>query len=104
MTHVAASISRVTQMMTEISASSLDQSTGIEQVNQAVVQMDEMTQQNAALVEEAAAAAASLHRQTQQLKEAVSVFEISETVLRTQQLDDPRGQEAAFALSGMRAI
>ncbi|MFM0203895.1 methyl-accepting chemotaxis protein [Paraburkholderia fungorum] len=104
MTHVSASISRVTQMMAEISASSLEQSTGIEQVNQAVVQMDEMTQQNAALVEEAAAAAASLHQQTQQLKEAVSVFEISETVLRTQQMDEPRGQGAAFALSGMRAI
>jgi methyl-accepting chemotaxis protein I, serine sensor receptor len=104
MSNVSASISRVTQMMAEISASSLEQSTGIEQVNQAVVQMDEMTQQNAALVEEAAAAAASLHQQTQQLKDAVSVFEISETVLRTQQIDDLRGQTAAFALSGMRAI
>jgi hypothetical protein len=50
------------------------------------------------------AAAASLHQQTQQLKEAVSVFEISETVLRTQQMDDTRRQAAAFALSGMRAI
>ena len=104
MSNVSASISRVTQMMAEISASSLEQSTGIEQVNQAVVQMDEMTQQNAALVEEAAAAAASLHQQTQQLKDAVSVFEISETVLRMQQIDDLRGQTAAFALSGMRAI
>jgi methyl-accepting chemotaxis protein-2 (aspartate sensor receptor) len=47
---------------------------------------------------------ASLHQQTQQLKEAVSVIEISETVLRTQQMDDTRGQAAAFALSGMRAI
>ncbi|MGF6572219.1 methyl-accepting chemotaxis protein-1 (serine sensor receptor) [Paraburkholderia sp. GAS333] len=104
MNNVSESISRVTQMMAEISASSLEQSTGIEQVNQAVVQMDEMTQQNAALVEEAAAAAASLHQQTQQLKQAVSVFEISETVLRTQQLDDVRGANGEFALSGMRAI
>ncbi|CAE6692561.1 Methyl-accepting chemotaxis protein I [Paraburkholderia aspalathi] len=104
MRNVSASISRVTQMMAEISASSLEQSTGIEQVNQAVVQMDEMTQQNAALVEEAAAAAASLHQQTQQLKDAVSVFEISETVLRMQQMEDLHGQTAAFALSGMRAI
>ena len=91
-------------MMAEISASSLEQSTGIEQVNQAVVQMDEMTQQNAALVEEAAAAAASLHQQTQQLKQAVSVFEISESVLRTQQIDEARGPSADFSLSGMRAI
>jgi methyl-accepting chemotaxis protein-2 (aspartate sensor receptor) len=104
MSNVSASISRVTQMMAEISASSLEQSTGIEQVNQAVVQMDEMTQQNAALVEEAAAAAASLHQQTQQLKEAVSVFEISEAVLRTQQFDAMPVQSAQFALSRMRAI
>jgi methyl-accepting chemotaxis protein-2 (aspartate sensor receptor) len=104
MSNVSASISRVTQMMAEISASSLEQSTGIEQVNQAVVQMDEMTQQNAALVEQAAAAAASLHQQTQQLKQAVSVFEISESVLRTQQFDEARGQSADFSLSGMRAI
>ena len=81
MQNVSTSISRVAQMMSEISASSLEQSTGIEQVNQAVVQMDQMTQQNAALVEEAAAAASSLHDQTRQLKEAVSVFEISNTVL-----------------------
>jgi methyl-accepting chemotaxis protein-2 (aspartate sensor receptor) len=92
MRNVSESISRVTQMMAEISASSLEQSTGIEQVNQAVVQMDEMTQQNAALVEEAAAAAASLHQQTQQLKAAVSVFEISDVVLRMQQFDELRGE------------
>lgn len=78
---VSTSISRVAQVMSEISASSHEQSTGIEQVNQAVVQMDRMTQQNAALVEEAAAAASSLHDQTRQLKEAVSVFEISSAVL-----------------------
>jgi methyl-accepting chemotaxis protein-2 (aspartate sensor receptor) len=81
MQKVSSSISRVAQMMAEISASSHEQSTGIEQVNQAVVQMDRMTQQNAALVEEAAAAASSLHDQTRQLKEAVSVFEISSAVL-----------------------
>ncbi len=81
MQKVSTSISRVAQMMGEISASSLEQSTGIEQVNQAVVQMDRMTQQNAALVEEAAAAASSLHDQTRQLKEAVSAFEISPAVL-----------------------
>ena len=104
MSNVSASISRVTQMVAEISASSLEQSTGIEQVNQAVVQMDEMTQQNAALVEEAAAAAASLHQQTQELKKAVAVFEISESVLRTQQIEGPRGQTAGFELAGMRAI
>jgi methyl-accepting chemotaxis protein-2 (aspartate sensor receptor) len=82
MQNVSTSIARVAQMMAEISASSHEQSTGIEQVNQAVVQMDRMTQQNAALVEQAAAAASSLHDQTRQLKEAVSVFEITDSVLR----------------------
>ena len=82
MQNVSSSIARVAQMMGEISASSHEQSTGIEQVNQAVVQMDRMTQQNAALVEQAAAAASSLHDQTRQLKEAVSVFDISDSVLR----------------------
>jgi methyl-accepting chemotaxis protein-2 (aspartate sensor receptor) len=73
-------------MMAEISASSLEQSTGIEQVNQAVVQMDEMTQQNAALVEEAAAAASSLHQQTRQMKDAVAAFEISDVVLNSHRM------------------
>ncbi|MEK6295388.1 MAG: methyl-accepting chemotaxis protein, partial [Paraburkholderia tropica] len=53
------------------------QSTGIEEVNQAVVQMDNVTQQNAALVEEAAAAAKSLEDQAQRLREAVSVFHLA---------------------------
>jgi len=104
MGHVSTSISRVTQMMAEISASSLEQSTGIEQVNQAVVQMDEMTQQNAALVEQAAAAAASLHQQTEQLKQAVSVFEISETVLRTQQPGAMPVPNTQFGLTGTPAV
>jgi methyl-accepting chemotaxis protein I, serine sensor receptor len=104
MSHVSASISRVTQMMADISASSLEQSTGIEQVNQAVVQMDEMTQQNAALVEQAAAAAASLHQQTEQLKQAVSVFEISESVLRTQQPGARSAANGEFALTGMHVL
>lgn len=81
MQNVSTAISRVAQMMSEISVSSNEQSTGIEQVNLAVTQMDRMTQQNAALVEQAAAAASSLHDQTRQLKQAVSVFEISDRVL-----------------------
>ncbi|QGZ63721.1 methyl-accepting chemotaxis protein [Paraburkholderia acidisoli] len=81
MREVSTSISRATQMMAGISASSLEQSSGIDQVNQAVSQMDQMTQQNAALVEEAAAAAASLHQQTQMLAQAVAAFEISPAVL-----------------------
>jgi methyl-accepting chemotaxis protein len=63
--------------MGEISAASAEQSAGIEQVNQAVTQMDTVTQQNAALVEEAAAAAGSLEEQAQRLKEAVSTFRLA---------------------------
>jgi len=76
MREVISSIKRVTDIMGEISAASQEQSIGIEQVNQMVTQMDTMTQQNAALVEEATAAAASLHQQTTHLKEAVEVFRL----------------------------
>jgi hypothetical protein len=62
--------------VSEIAAASQEQSAGIEQVNQAVGQMDEMTQQNAALVEEAAAAAESLQEQTGRLMQTVSVFRL----------------------------
>ncbi|WP_230851075.1 methyl-accepting chemotaxis protein, partial [Ralstonia solanacearum] len=69
---VVVAVKRVTDIMSEISAASDEQSSGIEQVNQAVNQMDEVTQQNAALVEEAAAAALSLEEQAQLLRDAVA--------------------------------
>jgi methyl-accepting chemotaxis protein-1 (serine sensor receptor) len=71
---VVVAVKRVTDIMGEISAASDEQSSGIEQVNQAVNQMDEVTQQNAALVEEAAAAALSLEEQAQLLRDAVAAF------------------------------
>ncbi|PWF21183.1 methyl-accepting chemotaxis protein [Corticimicrobacter populi] len=77
MKEIVDSVQRVTDIMGEISAASQEQSSGIEQVNRAVAQMDEVTQQNAALVEEAAAAASSLESQAQQLRQAVSVFKVS---------------------------
>jgi methyl-accepting chemotaxis protein-1 (serine sensor receptor) len=77
MSDVIASVERVSSLVSEITSASHEQSTGIEQVNRAVSQMDEVTQQNAALVEQAAAAAASLHAQTDQLKEAVAIFRIT---------------------------
>ncbi|WP_244142812.1 methyl-accepting chemotaxis protein, partial [Paraburkholderia phenoliruptrix] len=67
MTQIVRSIDRVAGIMGEISAASAEQSTGIEQVGLAVAQMDEVTQQNAALVEQAAAAAASLDEQAARL-------------------------------------
>ena len=76
MGEIVTSVKRVTDIMSEIAAASQEQSSGIEQVNQAVTQMDEATQQNAALVEEAAAAAESLQDQAAKLAEAVSVFKL----------------------------
>ena len=82
MDEIVGSIKRVTDVMGEISAASIEQSSGIEQVNQAVTQMDEVTQQNAALVEEAAAAAEALEEQAQNLWQAVSVFKLEERPTR----------------------
>ncbi|VVE24433.1 methyl-accepting chemotaxis protein [Pandoraea fibrosis] len=75
MGEIVQAVKRVTDIMGEISAASAEQSGGIEQVNRAVAQMDEVTQQNAALVEEAAAAAGALESQAHDLREAVSVFQ-----------------------------
>ncbi|KAF1047121.1 MAG: Methyl-accepting chemotaxis protein III [Herbaspirillum frisingense] len=77
MDEVVASVKRVTDVVGEISAASQEQSTGIEEVNRAITQMDETTQQNAALVEQAAAAAQSLQEQAGRLSSAVSVFRLS---------------------------
>ncbi|WP_082448023.1 methyl-accepting chemotaxis protein [Xylophilus sp. Leaf220] len=76
MTEVVAAIQRVTDIMGEISAASSEQATGVAQVGEAVVQMDQATQQNAALVEEGAAAAASLRQQAEELVAAMSVFKL----------------------------
>ena len=77
MDEIVASVKRVTDIMSEIAAASHEQSTGIEEVGNAVSQMDEVTQQNAALVEEAAAAAESLEEQANKLVNALSVFKFS---------------------------
>ena len=87
MSEVVASVRRVTDVVAEISAASHEQSDGIEQINHAIVQMDEVTQQNAALVEQAAAAAQSLQEQSVRLSETVGVFKLSSN-------DAPRAQAA----------
>ena len=76
MDEVVASVKRVTDIVGEISAASAEQSTGIEQINQAINQMDEVTQQNAALVEEAAAAAQSLQHQADRLSQTMGIFKL----------------------------
>jgi methyl-accepting chemotaxis protein len=78
MDEVVSSVRRVTDIMSEIANASQEQSAGIAQVNQSIIEMDSMTQQNAALVEEAAAAAQSLQDQASELSRVVSVFKLVE--------------------------
>jgi methyl-accepting chemotaxis protein len=74
---IVKSVRQVADIMTAISAASSEQSMGIEQVNQAIVSIDDVTQQNAALVEQAAAAAQSMRDQADLLAQAVSVFKLA---------------------------
>jgi methyl-accepting chemotaxis protein len=76
MDDIVASVRRVTDIMTEITAATREQEIGLEQVNSAIGEIDSVTQQNAALVEEAAAAAASMQEQSAQLSELVSHFKL----------------------------
>ncbi|SDH05045.1 MULTISPECIES: methyl-accepting chemotaxis protein [unclassified Duganella] len=83
MDEVVTSVRRVTDIMSEIANASQEQSAGIAQVNQSIIEMDSMTQQNAALVEEAAAAAQSLQDQAGELARVVSIFKLVEGEERT---------------------
>ncbi|NVD69984.1 methyl-accepting chemotaxis protein [Duganella sp. BJB488] len=95
---VVSSVKRVTDIMSEIMLASQEQSSGIEQINTAVTQMDDVTQQNAALVEEAAAAAHAMQDQVNSLNELVSVFRTEAPAAR------PALQRVAVAVpSAMRA-
>ena len=78
MTDVVSSVARVTDMMSEITSASQEQRAGIDQVNVAVTQMDQMTQQNAALVEQAAAAAASMQEQAARLAQVAAAFKLAQ--------------------------
>jgi methyl-accepting chemotaxis protein len=77
MSEVVRSVKRVTDIMGEIASASSEQTTGIEQVNVAVNQMDEVTQQNAALVEQATAAARAMADQAQALRDSVAIFRVN---------------------------
>jgi len=79
MGEIVSSVRRVTDIMNEITAASVEQSTGIDHVNNAITQMDGATQQNAALVEEAAASAEALEQQAKSLVQLVSIFKLSES-------------------------
>ena len=80
MTDIVQSVQRVTDMIGEITAASSEQNLGVQQVNQAVGNLDQMTQQNAALVEQSAAAAQSLREQADHLAEVVSRFKVNAEV------------------------
>jgi methyl-accepting chemotaxis protein len=77
MDEVVESVKRVTDIMSDIAAASAEQSAGIEQVNVSIIEMDGMTQQNAALVEQAAAAFQSLQDQAAELQRVVSIFKLA---------------------------
>jgi methyl-accepting chemotaxis protein len=81
MNDIVAQVKRVADLIGEISASAHEQTSGIDQINQAIVQLDNVTQQNAALVEEAAAAADSLNQQAGRMVQVVSIFKLAGTTV-----------------------
>ncbi|WP_426115888.1 methyl-accepting chemotaxis protein [Massilia sp. PWRC2] len=91
MMQIIVSVKRVTEIMTEINAATAEQSAGIEQVNMAVIEMDTTTQRNAALVEEAAAAAQALREQTTALTHVVSIFKLEPVAASGQLTPSSRG-------------
>ncbi len=97
MEEIVMAVNMVTDIVNEISAASQEQSTGIDQVNNAITNMDEVTQQNAALVEEAAAAASALEDKAQELIHATSIFKLAEDVAET--YEQPKNER----LNEMRA-
>jgi len=80
MDEVVSSVQRVTNIISDIATASREQTSGIDQINQAIGQMDEVTQQNAALVEQAAAAAQSLQDQASNLAQVVSIFKLAQSL------------------------
>lgn len=87
---IVAAVEKVGQMIADIAVASNEQSSGIEQVNAAVTQMDEMTQQNAALVEEASAASESMSEQSRAMKQLLSFFNVSGGHASTSALQSPQ--------------
>ena len=78
MTEVVESVQRVTTIMAEITAANREQQHGIERVNESVQRMDDVTQQNAAMVEEAASSAQSMYNEADNLLRAISVFKLGQ--------------------------
>jgi methyl-accepting chemotaxis protein len=109
MQEVVVSVKRVTGIIGEIALASQEQTEGIEQINQAVIRMDGTTQQNAALVEEAASAAESLQQQADKLLQSVGIFKLADSqygdaVLSELPADDARPLLPHSALPSMRLV
>jgi len=102
MDEVVSSVKRVTDIMSDIASASAEQSAGIAQVNTSIIEMDSMTQQNAALVEEAAAAAQSLQDQAAELARVVSIFKLEEG--EQFQFDAPAPVAPAAAAAPVTAV
>ena len=105
MSDIVISVQRVTDIMSEISTASQEQSVGIEQINQTITQMDEATQQNAALVEEATAATQSMEEQANELTVAVALFRVDRQLAAaatetTRQRDVPRQLKTMLKATG----
>jgi methyl-accepting chemotaxis protein len=95
MNDIVAQVKQVAALIAEISASAEEQTLGIAQINQAIVQLDDVTQQNAALVEQAAAAADSLNQQAEKMVQVVSSFKLAENSV----IQRPAASRPALALS-----
>ncbi len=95
LTEIVGSVKKVTDIVAEIAAASQEQSSGIDQVNKAVMQMDEGTQQNAALVEEAAAASKSMEEQAHNLTQVVAFFKTGESTAARPNASAPKAVPAA---------
>src|SRR5262249_55453844 len=97
---IVMSVKKVSDIVAEIAAASREQSAGIDQVNRAVMQMDEMTQQNAALVEQATAASRSMADQARMLNESLAHYQLGtdrpfDADSRAERRDENRAQTAA---------
>ena len=97
MQEIVESIGRVTTIMSDITLASQEQSVGIEQVNEAITQMDQVTQQNAALVEEAAAASEAMREQAYALSQLVATFRFEQDTAGAAKAPQP-GTGSALAL------
>jgi methyl-accepting chemotaxis protein len=102
MEEVVSSVQRVTDIMGEISSASREQEGGITQINQAITEMDSVTQQNAALVEEAAGAAGSLQEQAERLAQLVSVFKVQAQVQAQVQVQARTAAPTRLAVSAAK--